>query len=94
MSNQSIPPQKTEEWPECSGDPACCPENSGYGCGKPNPPQLKTSDGTNYECASCGWSGPSLALWNWPTRPTIIFCGGCKVASITRHNAKRIRDDG
>jgi len=22
-----------EEWPECSGDPAACPENSGYGCG-------------------------------------------------------------
>jgi hypothetical protein len=28
-----------ESWPECSGDPACCPENSGYGCGKPNPEQ-------------------------------------------------------
>ncbi|MBN8740680.1 MAG: hypothetical protein BGP24_14880 [Lysobacterales bacterium 69-70] len=24
-------------WPECSGDPACCPENEGYGCCKPNP---------------------------------------------------------
>lgn len=20
------------EWPECSGDSACCPENAGYGC--------------------------------------------------------------
>lgn len=24
------------EYPECSGDPACCPENEGYGCCKPN----------------------------------------------------------
>lgn len=24
-------------FPECSGDPACCPENEGYGCCKPNP---------------------------------------------------------
>lgn len=30
---------KREEWPECSGDPACCPENAGYGCCKPNPPE-------------------------------------------------------
>lgn len=25
------------DWPACSGDPVCCPENSGHGCGKPNP---------------------------------------------------------
>jgi hypothetical protein len=25
------------DYPECSGDPACCPENEGYGCCKPNP---------------------------------------------------------
>jgi hypothetical protein len=25
------------EFPECSGDPASCPENEGYGCCKPNP---------------------------------------------------------
>lgn len=24
-------------WRECSGDPASCPENEGYGCCKPNP---------------------------------------------------------
>lgn len=27
----------TTAWPECSGDPACCPENEGYGCCKLNP---------------------------------------------------------
>lgn len=26
-----------EGYPECSGDPASCPENEGYGCCKPNP---------------------------------------------------------
>jgi hypothetical protein len=26
-----------EEYPECSGDPASCPENEGFGCCKPNP---------------------------------------------------------
>ena len=25
------------DWPECSGDPADCPENEGHGCCKPNP---------------------------------------------------------
>lgn len=25
------------EYPECSGDPASCPENEGHGCCKPNP---------------------------------------------------------
>lgn len=28
---------KTADYPECSGDPADCPENEGYGCCKPNP---------------------------------------------------------
>jgi hypothetical protein len=27
------------EYPECSGNPASCPENEGYGCCKPNPPR-------------------------------------------------------
>lgn len=26
-----------ECYPGCSGDPISCPENDGYGCGKPNP---------------------------------------------------------
>lgn len=30
-------PLVNKEWPECSGDPASCPENEGYGCCKPNP---------------------------------------------------------
>ena len=34
------------DWPECSGDPASCPENNGYGCGKPNPQPVK----------ACGWT--------------------------------------
>lgn len=28
---EAVLPQKTA-WPECSGDPDCCPENAGYGC--------------------------------------------------------------
>lgn len=28
-------------FPECSGDPACCPENEGYGCCRPNPPSAQ-----------------------------------------------------
>lgn len=26
-----------KDYPECSGNPASCPENEGYGCCKPNP---------------------------------------------------------
>jgi hypothetical protein len=34
------------EYPECSGDPASCPENEGYGCCKPNPrPEAKAGAG-------------------------------------------------
>lgn len=29
--------QGGDEYPECSGDPASCPENEGHGCCKPNP---------------------------------------------------------
>jgi len=28
---------RNPEFQECSGDPACCPENDGHGCCKPNP---------------------------------------------------------
>lgn len=28
---EAVLPQKTA-WPECSGDPDCCPENAGHGC--------------------------------------------------------------
>jgi hypothetical protein len=30
-------PESSADHPECSGDPASCPENEGYGCCKPNP---------------------------------------------------------
>jgi hypothetical protein len=36
-----------KNWPGCSGDPACCPENEGYGCGKPNPAK-------RLGCSACG----------------------------------------
>jgi hypothetical protein len=36
------------EYPECSGDPASCPENEGYGCCKPNP--RPEAEG----CGACG----------------------------------------
>jgi len=35
-------------WPGCSGDPACCPENEGYGCGRPNPKRERPG------CSECG----------------------------------------
>jgi hypothetical protein len=46
LSANAEPP----EWPECSGDPACCPENEGYGCCKPNPaiPEPPTQGGAWY----------------------------------------------
>ena len=31
---------RPSDYPECSGDPASCPENEGYGCCKPNPTRL------------------------------------------------------
>jgi hypothetical protein len=34
---EGVLPERAEVWPMCSGDPACCPENAGYGCCKPNP---------------------------------------------------------
>jgi|SRR6185312_13678459 len=30
-------PSAPQDFPGCSGDPASCPENEGYGCCKPNP---------------------------------------------------------
>lgn len=30
-------PSAPQGFPECSGNPASCPENEGYGCCKPNP---------------------------------------------------------
>lgn len=33
-----------DAWPECSGDPACCPENEGRGCCKPNPPWSRDNE--------------------------------------------------
>ena len=30
-------PAQAEGWRDCSGDPASCPENEGYGCCKANP---------------------------------------------------------
>lgn len=33
------------DYPECSGDPASCPENEGYGCCKPNQPPASVPDG-------------------------------------------------
>ena len=30
---EGLLPKKTA-WPECTGDPDCCPENAGYGCCK------------------------------------------------------------
>ena len=33
-----LPVMDATDYPECSGDPLSCPENEGYGCCKPNPP--------------------------------------------------------
>ena len=35
-----VPAHTQSDYPGCSGDPASCPENEGYGCCKPNPPRL------------------------------------------------------
>lgn len=37
------------EYPECSGDPASCPENEGHGCCKPNP--------ARHFAIVCDWRG-------------------------------------
>lgn len=40
-----IAPPPASDYPECSGDPASCPENEGYGCCKPNQPPASVPDG-------------------------------------------------
>lgn len=36
-------PTPASDYPECSGDPASCPENEGHGCCKPNPVKTPAS---------------------------------------------------
>lgn len=36
-------PMPASDYPECSGDPASCPENEGHGCCKPNPVKTPAS---------------------------------------------------
>jgi hypothetical protein len=45
ITNNTMP-HNSEAWPACSGNPACCPENAGYGCCKPNPPPTERDDET------------------------------------------------
>ena len=37
IAEERATPSAPKGFPECSGDPASCPENEGYGCCKPNP---------------------------------------------------------
>lgn len=56
---------RRKNFPQCSGDPASCPENEGHGCCKPNPSKGKDnyathkprySDSSLYDevCTVCG----------------------------------------
>lgn len=38
------------EWPECSGDPMCCPENEGFGCCKAAGNTMRECDHENGYC--------------------------------------------
>lgn len=37
LPHEPTRPKRESSYPECSGNPASCPENEGYGCCKPNP---------------------------------------------------------
>lgn len=64
-TTESLKPLKLcsrASWPSCSGDPSCCPENEGYGCGKPNPPHGFLSESVEkYETAKA--RDKALAEW-------------------------------
>ena len=47
-----VPAHTQSDYPGCSGDPASCPENEGYGCCKPNPQRLAQG-----ECLTCHGRG-------------------------------------
>lgn len=51
------------DYPECSGDPASCPENEGHGCCKPNPKcSCPSGDGSlSWPCQEHPPSGASVS---------------------------------
>ena len=43
VMSRTAAPTPASDYPECSGDPASCPENEGHGCCKPNPVKTPAS---------------------------------------------------
>jgi hypothetical protein len=61
------PIEEPADFPECSGDPASCPENEGYGCCKPNPVAIPAG--------YTPWSGGECPV-SGDTKVTPIFRDG------------------
>lgn len=57
-SNYKNQTPETEDLPpDCTGDPACCPENEGHGCCKPNPITTRAAEAEGVSQRSCSGEG-------------------------------------
>lgn len=61
VMSRTAAPTPASDYPECSGDPASCPENEGHGCCKPNPIKTTASVPDSLNAVASHLRGEDLA---------------------------------